>query len=136
MLRYAFLRSDFHPQILILGERNDLRRLGAMLDAFAAGDADGRVIEQQHSTAPDTATRLILERHARATGAHPRAGDAADFNWCLDGAAAERFAAMTKGLATGNDAAGSVMLEIGAEGEIPIKVSLGEFTDDFLVSLS
>ena len=29
---------------------------------------------------------------------------------------------------------GSETLEIGGEGEIPVKVSRGEFTDDFLVT--
>jgi len=29
---------------------------------------------------------------------------------------------------------GSEILEIGSEGEIPVKVSRGEFTDDFLVT--
>ena len=29
---------------------------------------------------------------------------------------------------------GSEILEIGSEGEIPVKVSRGEFTDDFLIT--
>jgi hypothetical protein len=29
---------------------------------------------------------------------------------------------------------GSEILEVGSEGEIPVKISRGEFTDDFLIS--
>jgi hypothetical protein len=62
MLRYAFLPSDFHPQILIFDERVDPGAPAAELRAFASGTVDGKALAWQQPTAPDTATRLVMMR--------------------------------------------------------------------------
>jgi hypothetical protein len=136
MLRYAFLRSDFHPQILILGEREDLRALAVALRTFASGMSDGQPLARQRPTAPDTATTLILVRESPPRGARIHDADQTRFGWSLDDDTALHYAELVDSLARGTDSAGSTTLETGAAGEIPVKVSLGEFTDDFLVGSS
>jgi hypothetical protein len=136
MLRYAFLRSDFHPQILILGEREDLGALAAMLRSFASGAADGQPLVRRQPTAPDTAATLVLTRETPARGARASGSERNRFDWGLDAATAQLYAGQIDSLAQGAAAAGSTTLETGVAGEIPVKVSLGEFTDDFLVGTS
>jgi hypothetical protein len=56
------------------------------------------------------------------------------FAWKLTGWQAERIAERVELLTERDSKSGSEILEIGSEGEIPVKVSRGEFTDDFLVT--
>lgn len=135
MLRFAFLRSDFNPQILILGDREDLKRFAAGLRAFAAGADDRHELRQQPVAAPDTRTRLVLVRQPGIEGAQVAGADGG-FEWRLNAETIVQIADLVDGLADGDDPAGSQLLETGADGEVPIKVSLGEFTDDFLVRIS
>ena len=51
-----------------------------------------------------------------------------------DALAAERIAERIEVLSQKDIKSGSEILELGSEGEIPVKVSRGEFTDDFLVT--
>jgi hypothetical protein len=136
MLRYAYLRSDFHPQILILGERDDFQQLAADLRAFAAGDLDGKTLARHQPTAPDTAATLVLTRETPPRGARASGCDQNRFHWGLNATVAQEYADLVDRLAIGADAAGSAILETGAPDEVPVKVSLGEFTDDFLLSIS
>jgi hypothetical protein len=45
-----------------------------------------------------------------------------------------RIKIVTLNLRQRDTKSGSEILELGSEGEIPVKVSRGEFTDDFLVT--
>jgi hypothetical protein len=56
------------------------------------------------------------------------------FGWKLTEWQAERMAERIEPLTERDNKSGSEILEIGSEGEIPVKVSRGEFTDDFLVT--
>jgi hypothetical protein len=58
------------------------------------------------------------------------------FVWRLDAARAGVFADRISQLADPSCAAGSEILECSAEEEIPVKVSRGEYTDDFLLAPS
>jgi hypothetical protein len=136
MLRYAYLRSDYHPVVLILGERDDLHQLATDLRAFAAGDLDGKTLARHQPTAPDTAATLVFSRETPPTGVRASRQEANRFDWRLNAAVAQEFADLVDQLATGPDASGSTILETGAPDEVPVKVSLGEFTEDFLFSRS
>jgi hypothetical protein len=136
MLRYAYLRSDYHPIILILGERDDLRQLAADLRAFAAGNLDGETLARHQPTAPDTAATLVFRRQNSPRGAHADSREQSRFEWGLNAAVAQDYADLVDQLATGPEPSGSTILETGAPDEVPVKVSLGEFTDDFLFSSS
>jgi len=46
---------------------------------------------------------------------------------------AEKIAERIEALIPAQQKSGSDIIELGVEGEIPVKISLGEFTDDFLV---
>jgi hypothetical protein len=55
------------------------------------------------------------------------------FKWQLNAWQAERIAERIDALAKPENKSGSEIIELGSEGEVPVKVSRGEFTDDFLV---
>jgi hypothetical protein len=55
------------------------------------------------------------------------------FCWTLNGWQAEKIAERIELLTPAHQKSGSDIIELGVEGEIPVKISLGEFTDDFLV---
>jgi hypothetical protein len=59
--------------------------------------------------------------------------DERGFRWLLNSWQAEKIAERIELLTRARQKSGSDIIELGVEGEIPVKVSLGEFTDDFLV---
>jgi len=121
MLRVGFLPSDFNPMVLMLGEAEDLHRLAATLRQFARHLTD----------APIERSLLRLTRSVGPLGIHAAAETGA-FLWRLDQAHAEAFADQIDQLAQPSRLAGSEILTCTTEEEIPVKVSRGEYTDDFL----
>jgi hypothetical protein len=116
--------------LLMLGEPQDLRALGGVLRQFARDGGDTRLEAQAFCAA--RGTRVMLTADAGPPGLHavPNATDA--FVWRLDADQAAAFAAQVDDLAATSRKAGSELLACTQEEEIPVKVSRGEYTDDFL----
>jgi hypothetical protein len=131
MLRIGFLPSDFNPMLLMLGEQEDLRALGGVLRQFARDGGAVRLHELAFCAMRGT-TRVMLSSGAGPPGLHivPDTPDA--FVWRLDADRAAVFAGLVDDLATASRGAGSELLECTQEEEIAVKVSRGEYTDDFL----
>jgi hypothetical protein len=129
MLRYEYMPSDFHPLFLFLGEGSDLAALARLLRRFAENPEPIAVAER----IPGAVSRdaLLLTPADDEFGMRDLGGR---FAWKLTGWQAERIAERVELLTERNSKSGSEILEIGSEGEIPVKVSRGEFTDDFLVT--
>ena len=134
MLRYSFLPSDFNPMVLLLGDSDDLRRMADILRRFSAEPTEIRFGDLDFCRSGDDTTIVL-----KGSGGRPgmrRVGEDRTFHWTLGAAAAEEFAAMVEELAEPDRRAGSEMLGPEAANEaggIPVKVSRGEFTDDFLL---
>ncbi len=129
MLRYEYMPSDFNPMFLILGDDADLAALSAILARFARHPQP--VPMSDHVPGFHARTPLTIRPSEREFGLR-RTGD--DFAWCLNAWQAASIADRIAALASRETKSGSDIFEIGSEGEIPVKVSRGEFTDDFLVS--
>jgi hypothetical protein len=130
MLRIGFLPSDFNPMLLLLAEADDLRALGGALRRFARDGVPLRL--DSLSCCAAGRTRVELRADAGAPGLHALAGAADSFVWRLDAATARTCAAQLDDLAAPSRVAGSEMLDDAGAGAIPVKVSRGEYTDDFL----
>jgi hypothetical protein len=130
MLRIGFLPSDFNPMLLMLGEQEDLRALGGVLRQFARDGGTVRLHDLALCAARET--QVTLSGGAGPPGLHavPDTPDA--FVWRLDADRAAVFAGLVDDLATASRRAGSELLECTQEEEIAVKVSRGEYTDDFL----
>ncbi len=129
MLRYEYMPSDFHPLFLVLGEGPDLAALARLLRRFAENPMPIAVAERIPGvTSRDT---LVLTPADDGFGMRDLGGR---FAWKLTPWQAERMAERIELLTQRDNKSGSEILEIGSEGEIPVKVSRGEFTDDFLVT--
>jgi hypothetical protein len=128
MLRIGFLPSDFNPMVLMLGEAEDLRLLAGVLRRFARERTDVRLTEPGFCTAPRTEVTVTASNGA--PGIQPVADNG--FVWRLDAAQAGAFADQIEQLAVASRVAGSEILECTTKEEIPVKVSRGEYTDDFL----
>ncbi|MCK1642065.1 hypothetical protein IVA95_32080 [Bradyrhizobium sp. 157] len=132
MLRFDYLPSDFHPLFLFLGEREDLTALAGLLRTFAEGRMRLNVGEQL--LAARSKAKLIVVPEEGSTGNYGLKPDGAgSFRWGLNAWQAEEIARRIELLAAANNKSGSEIIELGTEDEIPVKISLGEFTDDFLV---
>ena len=123
MLRIAHLPSDFNPMVLVLGEPEDLHRLAATLRGFARASVD----------TPLEASSIHLTGSEGPLGIHP-AATPGTFVWRLDSAHAHTRADQIDSLAQPSRLAGSEILECTTAEEIPVKVSRGEYTDDFLLA--
>lgn len=128
MLRFEYMPSDFHPLFLFLGEASDLAALAKLLRRFASDPQPIPVADR----IPGTTSRdaLVLTPADEEFGMRALKGG---FAWRLNGWQAERIAERIELLTPAENRSGSEILEVGSEGEIPVKVSRGEFTDDFLI---
>jgi hypothetical protein len=131
MLRFDYMHSDFHPIFLFLGDGEDLLQLAGLLRAFAKDPKE--IIVETLSTEPPERVRLALAPSQDIYGMREVADGA--FKWQLNAWQAERIAERITVLTKAENKSGSEILELGSEGEIPVKVSRGEFTDDFLVKV-
>lgn len=107
--------------VLMLGEAEDLHRLAATLRQFARHPADA-TIERSSIRLTTTGGPLGIQA----------ADDPGAFLWRLDQAHALAFADQIDQLAQPSRVAGSEILACTTGEEIPVKVSRGEYTDDFL----
>lgn len=132
MLRMGFLPSDFNPMLLMLGEQEDLRTLGGVLRRFAREGGTVRLDELAFCAA--CRTHVLLCDDAGPPGLHALPNKREGFVWRLDAQRAAGFADLIDDLAVASRRSGSEMLECTAEEDIPVKVSRGEYTDDFLLN--
>jgi hypothetical protein len=128
MLRIGYLPSDFNPMVLMLGEAEDLRRLAAILRRFAHDRTDV-ALHRLGSCAP--ASAVTLTASAGAPGVQPTGDNR--FVWRVSAEQAVRFAAQIDALAAVTRTAGSELLQCTTGEEIPVKLSRGEYTEDFLM---
>jgi hypothetical protein len=129
MLRYEYMPSDFHPLLLFLGEAADLAALARLLRRFAENPVPTALAERiPGATSRDA---LVLTPADDGFGMRDLGGR---FAWKLTPWQAERIAERIELLSQKDTKSGSEILELGSEDEIPVKVSRGEFTDDFLVT--
>ena len=128
MLRFEYMPSDFQPIFLFIGEGPDLADLARLLRRFAEKPQEiavGETIPGAKWSAP-----LML---APADGAFGMRDLGGKFSWNLNDWQATRIAERIDLLTPADQKSGSEIFEVGSEGEIPVKVSRGEFTDDFLI---
>lgn len=129
MLRFDYMASDFNPHFLILGSRDELESLAGLLRDYAEDAMPMDLLERYPNPAAKAAVLLEPVRDAEQ-GMH-EVGES-EFRWGLQGWQASVIADSIDKLTT--DRSGSEIFQVGTEGEIAVKVSHGEFTDDFLVT--
>ncbi len=130
MMRIGFLPSDFNPMILMLGEAEDCKALGGVLRRFSRDGKDVTFGELAFCTI--IGTDVLLTAAAGPAGVqqcedHP-------FIWRVPADMAAGFAERLDDLAEPERAAGSEALDCGTEDGIAVKVSRGEYTEDFLTA--
>jgi hypothetical protein len=130
MMRIGFLPSDFNPMILMLGEAADIRSLGGVLRRFARDGADVAFGTLAFCQVVGMDVRLTAD--PGPAGVQPCAAHA--FTWRVPPGLAAGFADRLDGLAEPGRVAGSETLDCGIEDGIAVKVSRGEYTDDFLAA--
>ncbi|MDF0599043.1 hypothetical protein [Psychromarinibacter halotolerans] len=126
---------DFHPLLLVLGDAAELRHFSNLLSCFAA---TGARVELTEAGMFSEDTRVMLREldpekperpglWVREAGTHPV------LDWRLTREQAEDFADDVLKTANGESRAGSSTLECEELNEIRVKVSFGEFEDQFLL---
>ena len=131
MLRFDHLPSDFNPMFLFLGEKQDLAALADLLRSFASSPR--QIDVRKHLSGARSRTTLRLVPAEDDAGNFGMKQDHEGFRWTLNSWQAEKIAERIELLTPAHQKSGSDIIELGVEGEIPVKISLGEFTDDFLV---
>jgi hypothetical protein len=129
MLRFEYMPSDFHPIFLVVGEGADLAALAKLLRRFS--EKPEEISVRDHI--PDARSRAPLML-SPADGEFGMRDVEGAFSWRLNDWQARRIAERIETLTPEDNKSGSEILEVGSDGEIPVKVSRGEFPDDFLIS--
>lgn len=132
MLRCHDLPSDFHPLLLIVGERTDIPTLVTVCSRFAENGISVTLSELScvaYSTGPITISQCAEHERpgvVRATEA------GAGLIWRMDKPTAQRYADELEALLGADLLSGSCFLELGYIDEIRVKVTFGEFDDSWL----
>ena len=132
MLRMGYMPSDFHPVLLELGDHRDLQLFADTLAAFARDGAACRLAAEGHVYSTDTEVMLESMASGRNYGLWPDANETGLLRWTLPSEDAAAFAAEVAELAQSGAPAGSVTLECDLLDEVKVKVSIGEWEDQFL----
>ena len=132
VLRYSFLPSDFNPMVLMLGEAQDMRTLSELLVSFAQSAGEMSLAAAKGFAQSDTQIMLTGPDNEQL-GMRLLSPQQKILYWALNSSTAMLFAEMVHGLGDSNQKSGSEKLLCGYYPEIPVKVSRGEFTDDYLV---
>lgn len=128
MMRIGFLPSDFNPMILMLAEAEDCRALGGVLRSFAR---DGRDVMLGELGFCQIANTDVLLTAAPGPAGIQRCEEH-PFIWRVPSNLAADFADRLDDLAEPGRVAGSEHLDCGTADGIAVKVSRGEYTDDFV----
>ena len=129
MLRFEYMPSDFNPLFLFIGEGADLAALAKLLRRFADHPQEISVVERIPGATSQTP--LVLAPAGDEFGMRDLGGS---FRWKLNGWQAARVAERIDLLTAQELKSGSDIIEVGSDGESPVKVSRGECTDDVLIS--
>lgn len=132
MLRFDHMPSDFNEIFLFLGNREELMKLARLLRDFSD---DPREIDIRAALPDAGGSSQLSLMPAEGTDAPyglRMTGDKNHFNWVLNGWIAGQIALRVDALTAEDLKSGNDILELGLEGEIPVKISRGEFTDNFL----
>lgn len=132
MLRFDHMPSDFNPLFLFLGDGADLSALTQLLRDFS----DNPTTINVRRALPDTGGRaqltLVPTDGPDAPYGMRETSEHNSYAWRLNAWQAGQIAARIHALAADEVKSGNEIFEVGLEGEIPVKVSRGEFTDNFL----
>lgn len=132
MLRFDFMPSDYHPLFLFLGDARDLGCLASTLRAFSAKPEETALANAIDGSV--TRSHLTLSPQEGESGEYGvRPDGRGGFLWGLNAWQAEQIATRIDALTLPEHRSGSDIFELGLQGEIPVKVSRGEFEDEFLV---
>lgn len=132
MLRFDHMPSDFHPLFLFLGDSNDLAQLAGLLREFAGMPREINVREAIFDTGGRSQLALVPAEGPDAPYGLRETPEHNRFVWTLNAWQADQIAARIDALTPAELKSGNDILELGLDGEIPVKVSRGEFTDNFL----
>lgn len=127
MLTLAYMPSDFHPLLLVLGETGDIAGLADCLADFARHPVETDLAEALGARI--SGAQVMLRPSTEDAGLAAETPRAARLIWTLSPATAAAFAQEVTRLAADPAAAGSVTLEVGRLGEIRVRVSRGEWED-------
>lgn len=124
MLRIAYMPSDFHPLVLIHADRIGVSEVIQALKTTAGSKSDEVLLTSDSANT----NRLIIN------------GDASEVRlviskdtlyWQIPSDMASYYASELMAFNKRDEPSGSVLLEQGVLGEMPVKVTLGEFDDAF-----
>lgn len=132
MLRFDYMPSDFHPVFLFLGSREELIELQQLFRSFSSEPRELDLRTAIADAGGRSQVRLVPSEALDAPyGMHATPGTDS-FAWTLNAWQAEQVALRLEALLPEELKSGNDILEFGIEGEIPVKVSRGEFMDIFL----
>lgn len=133
MLRFGYMPSDFNPMFLFLGDSQDLAALAGVLRSFTRSP---KVVDF-HAAIPGSVSHtslLLVPQSGNDSNYGLKPDDQGAFRWGLNAWQAAEIAARIDLLTPLEYRSGSDIFELGVDGEIPVKVSRGEFEEEFLIS--
>lgn len=135
MLRMSFMPSDFHPILLVLGQAKELLVLADALEKFAE-QGDRLVLNDEGIFSTDTRVELqeIDTDAGEKLGLWQASPGSLELIWRIPKTYARIFSNEIANLANSGDRAGSATLECDVLGEIRVKVSIGEWEENYLTN--
>jgi hypothetical protein len=129
VLRFVYLPDAYEPTVVLWGPATAILILGSLLKELTASPRPIRLSKIDFCLPVDN-TEMVIWLGARALGMRPPEGKKRILRWELDPARAEHFARLLDVVA-GTGSPCHHYLECDAKGELTVKVSIGEYGDDF-----
>ena len=130
----SYLPCDFHPVLLVLGLKDELRQFADVLAVFA-DNGDPVVVNDAGVFSTDT--KITIRQNDAADGPDglwPNKNADGQLVWRLTREQAQSFSDEVAELSLSAELAGSVTLESEVLGEVRVKVSMGEWEDQYLTT--
>lgn len=132
MLRFDHMPSDFHPIFLFLGTKDELAEVAQVLEDFSENPREIDLREAISDTEGQSQLKIVHAEGMEAPYGMRPTDDEKQYQWVLNAWQAGEIAKRVRALTPPELKSGNDIVEMGLEGEIPVKFSRGEFTDNFL----
>lgn len=133
MLRFHYMPSDFHPLLLIVGERSDVSELHRFFEGLSSHVTQTDMHELSFVSAASFPVVVIPSDGQSIQGLSLQT-ESKGMWWEVSPHTASAFADELCEVLEAASNSGSCFLEIGYVGEIRAKVVFGEFDDSYLLN--
>lgn len=124
MVKIAYVKSDYHPCVLIHTDRSGLMEVSNFLYGLVGSTTEVELLGE--GSEGHLSLRAVLNDRCEGISI-----SSSGILWSISNNIALHYAEEVKAIYRSGEKSGSLFMEVGYLNEIPVKLTFGEFDDDF-----